>query len=94
LFVVAPDVVFHPTNIGVTLDAVVIVGIVTSQLVAWAFPLYVSAIVQLKLAVLDNVPPLLVLIFAEYITELFFVIAYHVFPVLLLVNIVYPSLVE
>ena len=94
MFVVAVLSVFHPTKFGVTLDAVVIVGIVTSQLVACAVPLYVSAIVQRTFAPLDNVPPPLVDIEAVYVTKSFLVIAYHVFPVLLLVNVKFVPLDE
>ena len=75
MFVVAPDVVFHPTNVGVIVDAVVIVGIVTSQLVGCTAPLYVIGNIQYTLVVLDNVPPPLADINAAYVDESFFVIA-------------------
>ena len=76
---------FHPTTVGVALGAV-IVGIVTLQLVAWAFPLYVEAIVQLKSLVLDNVE-LFPFTFAVYVIGLFVVIKYHVLLALLLDNV-------
>ena len=46
--VVAPLVRLHPTDVYP--GFAVIAGAVTLQLVAWAFPLYVAAIVHLLLA--------------------------------------------
>ena len=78
-------------NVGVALGAVT-VGIVTTQLDACVPPLYTSGNVQVGvvLPLNDALFPLAV---ALNVTAFFLVIAYHVFPVLLLVSVKLPVLV-